>query len=353
MSSIVNKIKQTVSHNEPATSTTQTHSHNETATPSHSSAGDRAADIVEPHSTRSNNIADSAASSRTPTTATTGTGAGVEGKVDRGVERGAEHLREHAQPPRHHHNQPKEDGLLSEATAASAAHDHQHLAPVTHETRHRHEVEEVERQREVDRHVHHVQHHTQPVLDTQHASEEHHQKTVPVTNIRENHVATDEDKAQFAALNTARDSVIDAGKEKTIIDRGERVLENTSHHVHHVVQPVIERDTHEHIREHTTVPIHHEVHEAPVVHQSTQHQPLSMNEFTQGGGLLNSTLKHGADLLHVNGKECERTVDGPAETLAANLGLSSGSANTSSVTPSTTGSSAAPTSAAGTTGGRI
>ncbi|GAA6011939.1 hypothetical protein JCM10207_003435 [Rhodosporidiobolus poonsookiae] len=345
MSAAINKVKQVFSHDE------STSSHNNTAdrtssdvgtTPSYSSAGDRSNNSTLDKAEAAVGAKSASTTSPGPTSIT-GTTHGS------GIERGVEHLKEHAAPPQHHHNQPTKDGLLNEADAKAATHNHQHLAPVTHETHHHHETEEIERQREVDRHVHHIQHHTQPVLDTQHASEEHHQKIHPQTHIKENHVATDEDKAQFAGLNTARDTYNDAGREKTIIDKGENVHTNTHHHVSHVVQPVIERDTHEHHRTHTAVPVHHEVHEAPIVHQSTMHEPLGIKEFTQGGGDLSSKIKHDHNLLNVHGSECERTVDGPAETLASNLGLGSGS--TTSANRGTT----APTSsgAAGTTGGAL
>ena len=64
-----------------------------------------------------------------------------------------------------------------------------------HETVHHHETEEVLRQKEVDRHVHHVQHHVQPINVTDHQNEIHHERNVPLTNIREKHVATDDDVA--------------------------------------------------------------------------------------------------------------------------------------------------------------
>ncbi|GAA5899911.1 hypothetical protein JCM5296_006212 [Sporobolomyces johnsonii] len=264
------------------------------------------------------------------TSGTTSGTTGVAGRTGNTVE----HIREHAEPPHHHHQQPRGDGLLDERDAKSATHDHKHLTPVTHETRQQHEVEEIERQREIDRHVHHVQHHTQPVLDTQHASEVHHEKVHPETHIRENHVATDEDKAMLASLNTAHDSVTEAPREKVIIDRGEQVHENTSHHVHHVVQPVIERDTHEHHRLHTTIPVHQTTHEAPIVHQSVQHEPMGIKDFTAGGGDLKSNLRHDANLLNTNGEDCSREVDGPAEDLTSTLGLGN---TTSTRTTGTTG----------------
>ncbi|GAA6063898.1 hypothetical protein JCM10212_002430 [Sporobolomyces blumeae] len=260
-------------------------------------------------------------------TGTTGTTAATTGEHQQaGV---GEKIREAAHPPKHHHDQPRQDGLLDERDAKAAQHDHQHLAPVTHETHQRHEIEEVERQREVDRHVHHVQHHVQPVLDTQHGEEQVHQKVHPETNIREKHVATEEDKAMLASLNTARDSHTEGPSEKTIVDKGEKVHTYTSHHVHHLVQPVIERDVHEHHKTNTVVPIHQETHEAPIVHQSVAHEPMHLKDFVSGGGDLKSNLKHDGNLLEkTTGSDCTREVSGPAEQLQSTLGLGNNASTT-------------------------
>jgi len=156
----------------------------------------------------------------------------------------------------------------------------------------------------------------------------------------------------LASLNTAKDTRTEAPSEKVIIDKGEQVHTNTSHHVHHLVQPVIERDTHEHHKTHTgtycslrrapcieidvvvvstVVPVHQETHEAPIVHQSVAHEPMALKDFVSGGGDLKSTVKHDASLLN-RGEDCERTVDGPAETLKSTLGLGN---NTTSTTDNT------------------
>ncbi|GAA5851157.1 hypothetical protein JCM8547_004150 [Rhodosporidiobolus lusitaniae] len=361
MSSIVNKVKNAISHDSADTSTTphSTHSTSNTADRAENKVADaaashadrsntgstsdrlesKAAHAYQNHEARDNN-ASTVSSSTTGVADSSNHGAARTGTS--GIEQAAENIHEHAHAPHRHHNQPAEDGLLSQSDAKAATHDHQHLAPVTHETRHHHEVEEVERQREVDRHVHHVQHHTQPVLDTQHAAEVQRENIVPTTHVKENHVATDEDKANFAALNTAHDSVADAGKERVIVDKGERVHVNDHHHVHHVVQPEIERDVHDHTKIHTTVPVHQTVHEAPIVHQSTMHEPLRINEFTQGGGDLSSTLKHDANLLNVNGEDCSRDVSG------AGITGTHGHQQSTGTTTASTGSSAA-----GTTGGAL
>ena len=131
----------------------------------------------------------------------------------------------------------------------------------------------------------------------------------------------------LASLNIHKDERREGPSEKTIIDKGEKVHTNTSHHVHHLVQPVIERDTHEHHRTHTVVPIHQETHEAPIVHQSVAHEPMHLKDFVAGGGDLKSTVKHDASLLN-RGEDCERTVDGPAEKLKETLGLGSHTSGT-------------------------
>ncbi|KAG0667623.1 hypothetical protein C6P46_000160 [Rhodotorula mucilaginosa] len=336
----MNKIKQALSHGSDKETTHSSSTHSSKANdvvgpPTASSAGDRvndAAVLGAKHEKTHDTLRDE---SVVPTTSS---------HPDR---HDALRVKETAVPPADQHKHAKRDMILSEDDAKAATHDHQHLAPVVHERRHHHEVEEVERLREVDRHIHHVQHHVQPVLDTQHGAEQVQQKIVPQTHIKEQHVATDEDKHQFMSLNTVRDEVVEAPRERTIVDKGEVVQEHVHHVVHHVVQPVIERDTHEHHRIKTTIPVHHTVVEAPIVHASVQHEPLSLKDFVAGGGDLKSTLKHDPETLLNHGK-CERTVEGPAETLTRELGLTSlndKASTTSGATGST--SAAAPTSATG------
>ncbi|POY72622.1 hypothetical protein BMF94_4450 [Rhodotorula taiwanensis] len=361
----MNKIKQVLSHNSTGNTThgetTHTGEKTHRATgdvvgpPTVSSAGDRVDDAAMLGlKNRDNTVGSNAGTglrdeSALPTTDATHGTHGIHGTGATDLSSGqhtAAHIKESALPPTHGHKHGTRDSTLTEDDAKAAVHDHQHLAPVVHERRHHHEVEEVERVREVDRHVHHVQHHVQPVLDEQHAAEQVHQKVVPRTEIRESHAATDEDKHQFLSLNTVKDEVVEAPRERTIIDKGEVVKENVHHVVHHVVQPVIERDTHEHHRIRTTIPVHHTVVEAPIVHASVQHEPLSLKDFVAGGGDLKSTLRHDPETLLNHGK-CERTVEGPAETLVQQMGLSSLN-DSSSTTSGMKGSSLA--GSQGTTG---
>ena len=58
----------------------------------------------------------------------------------------------------------------------------------------------------------------------------------------------------------------------------------------HVTQPVIEQEIVERHRIHTVIPVHHVTHEAPIIHKSSTHAPVSLNDFLQGGGKASSFL---------------------------------------------------------------
>lgn len=202
--------------------------------------------------------------------------------------------------------------------------DVQHLAAVTHRTHQRHEVEEVTRQREHERHVHHVQHHVQPVLDSEHAAEQAHQKVHPVTRVHEKHASTDKDAALLTSVaGKHADQYAEAPLHRQVVDKGELVNEHIHHHIHNVVQPIIQKDTHEYHRIHTTIPTHVITHEAPIVHESTHHKPVSKADFLSGGGSLTNKFRsvHEANLLNTG--KCDRTVDGLGEQLEKELGLKS------------------------------
>ncbi|KAL8279270.1 hypothetical protein RQP46_008307 [Phenoliferia psychrophenolica] len=244
----------------------------------------------------------------------------------------------------HQHNV----GQNAQAPAEGASHDHRHVAAVTKEKLHHHETEEVVREREVDRHVHHVQ----PVLDTQHADREHSEKVHEPTKIHEQHVNTDSDRQIFAGLNQHKDHVAHGHDSKKVVDKGEVVHENVSHHVHHVVQPVIERDTHTHHTIHTTIPIHQTTHEAPIIHQSSTHEPMHIKDFVKNGGDLKSNLTHDKAGVLADGV-CDRKVEGPGEKLTEKLHLGGGahSGSPAGATASGAGATGVGHGASATTGG--
>jgi len=208
--------------------------------------------------------------------------------------------------------------------AESTVHDHKHLQHVTHRDVRHVETEEVERQKEHERHIHHVQHHVQPIIDRQVNDEVIHEKAVPVTRIVEQHVNTDEDRNLFRGLGEKhQDSEVHRSKERTVVDLGEKVHEKQIHHVHHLTAPVIEQEVVDRHKIHTVIPTHHITHEAPIIHKSSIHEPISIADFQKGGGVLGSGVTmENAGVLQSG--ECSREVDGVGEKLAQELHLKSG-----------------------------
>jgi hypothetical protein len=64
-----------------------------------------------------------------------------------------------------------------------------------------------------------------------------------LTTIEEQHVNKVEDNSLFEGqVRQHRDSTDHSAKERTIVDKGTTVTENVHHHIHHVIQPVIEKN---------------------------------------------------------------------------------------------------------------
>lgn len=205
--------------------------------------------------------------------------------------------------------------------AGNVDQDVQHLAPVTRHVHHRHEIEELLREREHHIHQHHIQHHVQPVIDTEHLAEQIHARVVPQTTVREVHANTDKDAALMRAVaGNPKDTFTQAAIDRSVIDKGETVREIVHHHIHNIVQPIIEKETHEYHRIRTTIPTTHITHEAPIVHESTAHQPIRKEDFLKGGGVLTSTTRSIEEAGLLNLGSNQRTVEG--ETYTGGLPLS-------------------------------
>lgn len=204
--------------------------------------------------------------------------------------------------------------------------DTKHLAHITDETKQHHTIEEVTRQRDLHQHHDHVQHHVVPIKDTEHKAEVLAQKVHGNTVVHEKHASTNKDAellSAVAAKHGYRDTTRQAPSTHAVIDKGEVVKENAHHTVHHVVQPILIRDEHHHTRQQTTIPIEHHVYNAPIIHESIQHEPVSLAEFSKTGGLLDSKLGNVGSLkntlLHTG--QCDRTVEGIGEKLEKELHL--------------------------------
>ncbi|KAH9476668.1 hypothetical protein JR316_0010582 [Psilocybe cubensis] len=218
----------------------------------------------------------------------------------------------------HNKNSPKDS-----MPTANAEEDTNQLQPVTHERVRHIETEEISRVKDRERHIHHIQHHTQPIVAAEELEEQHKSFIHPVTHVREKHANKVEDNTLFEGqVNQFHDTLMHSSKERTIIDKGTTVNETVHHHVHHVIQPVIEKETIDRQHIHTTIPIHEVTHEAPVVHQSQTHAPVPMEHFLQRGGTLHGAISQeeiSRKVLHTG--QCTREVEGIAETMERDLNL--------------------------------
>lgn len=200
----------------------------------------------------------------------------------------------------------------------------QHLASVTNKTYFRHNIEEVERHRNLERHHHHFQVHHQPVHYAEHTPEQSHLKAHPLTNIVEKHASSEKEEKLLSTIahdHGHKSTVTYAPVDHQIVDRGEKVRETVHHHIHNIVIPLLEHDVHEYHRIRTCIPTNHVVHEAPIIHQARTLEPISREEFLRRGGKLDSDSKNMQDLGLFQQKKCERDVEGIAEQLIEQLRL--------------------------------
>merc|ERR1712183_718827 len=106
------------------------------------------------------------------------------------------------------------------------------------------------------------------------------------TTIREVHANTDKDAALMRAVaGNPKDTFTQAATDRSVIDKGETVREIVHHHIHNIVQPIIERETHE-------------------------YHPIRTDDFVKGGGVLTSTTRSIEDAGLLNLGSHQRTVEG-------------------------------------------
>ena len=187
------------------------------------------------------------------------------------------------------------------------------LNPVVHETIQPEENVEVQRVKNIERHIHHIQHHIQPVIAKEQLHESYRDDKHPTTTIQEFHGSLPGDDNLFETqMREPKNVTTRLTKEYTTIDKGTIVHENVHHHVHHVIQPVIQQRIIEREIVRSTIPIHEVRHEAPIIHQSEAHSPVTMDHFRDHNGILTNALsvdKVGDMLLRRS--PCSRTAEGP------------------------------------------
>ncbi|KAG6895592.1 hypothetical protein C0992_000472 [Termitomyces sp. T32_za158] len=174
------------------------------------------------------------------------------------------------------------------------------------------------REQEFDPVPHVVQHGAQSLTGEKAQDDVHREKVNIITNVRETSDETDDEThGQPQHHKDSRDAT---ERERAIIDKGESISEREIHHVHHIIQPIINKETIEQHRIHTTIPIHQVTHEAPIIHKSQTHAPVSMEHFAQRGGQITGGLtcdQIGRNVLQSG--ECTRQVNGEGDKIAREL----------------------------------
>ncbi|KAL7920872.1 hypothetical protein ACQKWADRAFT_296953 [Trichoderma austrokoningii] len=146
-----------------------------------------------------------------------------------------------------------------------------------------------------EKEVHRDHHHTsvQPIQHKETLPEKHTHKVLPTEHRTIGHGNNKDvedilrrDEAKYKDTSAVHDTVHTSSEAPAVT--GER----WHHHVHEHVQPVIEKETVAPKVVHTTAPIH-EIHHATAAHHGTKVLPTkTMEEFTGGGGSLESRGLH-------------------------------------------------------------
>ena len=156
-------------------------------------------------------------------------------------------------------------------------------------------TERDEMQTAIDREVHQDHYHTsvQIVKDREVLPEQHTDRVVPIENRSFQHGNPDHVKqrleaeaAQFKSTRSVSEVQHSTTTNPTISS------EHVHHHVHEVIQPVIQKETIQPRVVHTTIPIHEVHRNEPKHHTATQLPALTMEEFKRQGGYLSGREEH-------------------------------------------------------------
>jgi hypothetical protein len=156
-------------------------------------------------------------------------------------------------------------------------------------------TERDEMQTAIDREVHQDHYHTsvQIVKDREVLPEQHTDRVAPIENRSYQHGNPEHVKQRLeteAAQFKNTKSVLEV--QHTTATSPTVSGEHVHHHVHEVIQPIVQKETVQPTVIHTTIPIH-EVHQnEPKHHTATQLPALTMEEFKRQGGYLSGREEH-------------------------------------------------------------
>jgi len=179
----------------------------------------------------------------------------------------------------------------------SGQHDttvHEHVAPaVQHENVTRTEHEHV--MPVVNREVHQDHYHTtvQPIQDQESLREQHHHKAAAVEHRSFEHGNKDDVERRLAEERGKFDHQKHHTEgQHTTSTEAAVVGEQKHHHVHEMIQPVVQKETVEPHVVHHTVPVHETHHNEAHHHQGTTLPAMTMGEFSKLGGSLKGREEH-------------------------------------------------------------
>ncbi|KAK6346834.1 hypothetical protein TWF696_006941 [Orbilia brochopaga] len=159
----------------------------------------------------------------------------------------------------------------------------------------------------VDReiHQHHHQIYIQPVTERIVEDEKHIHRTAPVEH-RTRHHGKDREVASALAQERGqfRNTYYVVPASPTTSSHNTLVGEHIHHHVHNIIQPVIERQRVVPHIVHTTVPIHEHIEHEPYIHKGTVLPAITLDEFLKRGYSLDGSKQPsgGASVVY-EGKE--------------------------------------------------
>jgi len=162
----------------------------------------------------------------------------------------------------------------------------------------------------VDRevHQHHHQIHVQPIQDQVVEAERHHHNVVPVERREHTHNKAGEVEAVLAEHQSKFRDEREVLPTQTTNSSQTIVGEHVHHHIHDIIQPVVERETIQPHVVHTTVPVHEHIEHEPFIHKGNVLPTMSMDEFSRAGHTLTGFKKPGEHIeyegepLKIDGK---------------------------------------------------
>lgn len=133
-------------------------------------------------------------------------------------------------------------------------------------------------------HQHHYQTHVQPVAHKEVLPEQHHHKVRDVETRHHHHGKDAETEAALAEQAAKFRDTQEVLPTKVSQSHNTAVGEHVHHHIHDVIQPVIEQETVQQHVVHETIPIHERIDKEPVMHSGNVLPMMTKEAFLAGGG---------------------------------------------------------------------